>query len=51
MKQTRMPQDSIHVRYISKLCRAQAEVILYHANPNVCGTGKGEAMHRKYKEA
>jgi hypothetical protein len=34
--------------YITKLCRTQAEVILNHVNPNVCGTGLGEARHRKY---
>jgi hypothetical protein len=31
------------------LCRMQAKVILNHENPNVHGTGQGEAMHRKYK--
>jgi hypothetical protein len=35
--------------YISKLCRTQSVVNLNHVNPNVCGTGQGEAMHRKYK--
>jgi hypothetical protein len=35
--------------YITKLCRTQAEVILNIVNPNVCGIGLGEAMHRKYK--
>jgi hypothetical protein len=35
--------------YMTKLCRTQADVILNHANPNVCGTGQGEARHRKYK--
>jgi hypothetical protein len=35
--------------YITKLCRAQAEVILNHLNLNVCGIGQGEARHRKYK--
>jgi hypothetical protein len=34
--------------YITKLCRLQAEVILNHVNPNVHGTEKGEATHRKY---
>jgi hypothetical protein len=34
--------------YITKLCRARAEVILNHRNPNVRGTGQGEAMHREY---
>jgi hypothetical protein len=35
--------------YITKLCRTQAEVILNHANPNVCGIRQEEAMHRTYK--
>lgn len=35
--------------YITKLHRTQAEVILNHINPNVCGIGHGEARHRKYK--
>jgi hypothetical protein len=35
--------------YITKLCRTQAEVILNHVNPNVCGTGQGEAMHRSIR--
>jgi hypothetical protein len=35
--------------YATKLCRAQAEVILNHVNPNIRGIGQGEAMHRKYK--
>jgi hypothetical protein len=35
--------------YITKLCRAQAEVIQKHRNPIVPGIGQGEAMHRKYK--
>jgi hypothetical protein len=35
--------------YITKLCRTQAEVILNHQNPIVCGTGHEEAIHRKYK--
>jgi hypothetical protein len=35
--------------YITILCRAPAEVILNHVNPNVCGSGQGEARHRKYK--
>jgi hypothetical protein len=35
--------------YISKLCRTSAEVILNHVNPNVHGTGQGEANHRKYR--
>jgi hypothetical protein len=35
--------------YITKLYRTQAEVILNHINPNVHGTGHGEAMHSKYK--
>jgi hypothetical protein len=35
--------------YITKLSRTQAEVILNHVNPDVCDTGQGEAMHRKYR--
>jgi hypothetical protein len=35
--------------YITKLCRTQTEVLLNHVNPNVRGTGQGEARHRKYK--
>jgi hypothetical protein len=35
--------------YITILCGTQAEEILSHVNPNVCGVGQGEAMHRKYK--
>jgi hypothetical protein len=35
--------------YTTKLCRTQAEVILYHVNPNVRGTGQGEAMQMWYK--
>jgi hypothetical protein len=35
--------------YITKLFRNQAEVILNHVNPNVHGTGQGEARHRTYK--
>jgi hypothetical protein len=35
--------------YVTKLCRAWSEVILNHVNPNVRGTGQGEAMHRKCK--
>jgi hypothetical protein len=34
---------------ITKLCRTYAEITLNHGNPNIYGTGKGEAMHRKYK--
>jgi hypothetical protein len=34
--------------YITKLCRAPAEVIVNHVNPNVLGVGQGEAMHRMY---
>jgi hypothetical protein len=34
--------------YITKLFRTQVEVILNHRNPNLLGTGQGEAMHRKY---
>jgi hypothetical protein len=33
--------------YITKLCRAQAEVILNYVNSNI--RGQGEARHRKYK--
>jgi hypothetical protein len=29
--------------YITKLCRAQAQVILNHVNPNVHGIEQGEA--------
>jgi hypothetical protein len=35
--------------YVTKLCRTQAEVIRYHVNPNVRGSGQVEAMHMKYK--
>jgi hypothetical protein len=35
--------------YITKLWRTTAEVILYYVNPKVCGTGQGEARHRKDK--
>jgi hypothetical protein len=35
--------------YITKLCSAKAEVILNHVNPNIRGTGQGEARHGKYK--
>jgi hypothetical protein len=35
--------------YITKLCRAQAEITLTHVNPNVRGTGQGESRHRKDK--
>jgi hypothetical protein len=34
---------------INKVCRTQAEVFLNHANPNVRGTGQGEAWHSMYK--
>jgi hypothetical protein len=34
--------------YISKLCRAQAELILNHVNPNVHGVEQGEARHKKF---
>jgi hypothetical protein len=34
--------------YVTKLCRAQGEVILNHVNPNACGILQEEAM-RKYK--
>jgi hypothetical protein len=29
--------------------RTQVEVILNHVNPNIRGTGQGEARHKKYK--
>jgi hypothetical protein len=32
--------------YITKLCRAQGEVMLNHRNPIVRGIGQGEAMHK-----
>jgi hypothetical protein len=35
--------------YITKLCRTPAEVILNHIHPNVRGSGREEATHRKYK--
>jgi hypothetical protein len=35
--------------YITTLCRAPADLILNHVNPNVRGTGQEEAMHRKNK--
>jgi hypothetical protein len=35
--------------YITKLCRTRADVILNDANPNACGIGQGEAIHRTYK--
>jgi hypothetical protein len=35
--------------YTIELCRTQAEIILNHVNPNVCGIEQGEARHRKYK--
>jgi hypothetical protein len=34
---------------MTKLCRIQAELILNHVTPNVCGTRQGEARRRKYK--
>jgi hypothetical protein len=34
---------------INKSCRKQAEAFLNHVNPNIRGTDKGEARHRKYK--
>jgi hypothetical protein len=51
------PVRELHVAFktpyvydcMNKLCRTQAEVILNHVNPNVSGTGQGEARHRKYK--
>jgi hypothetical protein len=36
-------------KYIIKLCRRQAEVILNHENPNVRAIGQEEPRHRKYK--
>jgi hypothetical protein len=30
------------------MCSTQAEVTLNHLNPNVCGTGQGEARHSKH---
>jgi hypothetical protein len=35
--------------YNTNLCRKQAEVMQNHENEHVCGTGQGEARHRKYK--
>jgi hypothetical protein len=35
--------------YITKLCRKQAEIILYHENANVRNIGQGEPRHRKHK--
>jgi hypothetical protein len=35
--------------YITKLCRARAQAISNHINPNVRVIGQGEAMHKKYK--
>jgi hypothetical protein len=35
--------------YITKLYRAQEEVILNHVNPNVRGTGQGDARHKRYE--
>jgi hypothetical protein len=35
--------------YVTKLYWVQAEVILNHENPNVCGIGQLEAMHGKNK--
>jgi hypothetical protein len=34
--------------YRTKSCRPQAEVILYHVNPNVRDMEQGEARRRKY---
>jgi len=34
--------------FITKLCRQQAEFIQNHENANVCNTGQGEIMHRRY---
>jgi hypothetical protein len=35
--------------YITKLCKTQEAVALNQVNPNVRGTGQGEARHREYK--
>jgi hypothetical protein len=35
--------------YTTKSFSTQSEVILNHVNPNVRGTGQGDARHRKYK--
>jgi hypothetical protein len=35
--------------HITKLCSTQTEVTINNLNPNVHGTGQGEARHRKYK--
>jgi hypothetical protein len=35
--------------YITELCRTQSVLNLNHVNPNVLGTGQGEAMRKKYK--
>jgi hypothetical protein len=35
--------------YITKLCRAQVEVILNHVDTNARRIGQGEARRRKYK--
>jgi hypothetical protein len=35
-------------KYIIQLCRKQADGIQNHQNPNVCATGQGKAMHKKY---
>jgi hypothetical protein len=53
----RTPVRELHVAfkipyvygYITKLCRAQAEVILNHMNQNVRDAGQRETMCRKYK--
>jgi hypothetical protein len=34
---------------MTKLCRQQAEVILYHDNEHVHYIGQGKAQHRKYE--
>jgi hypothetical protein len=34
---------------VTKDGRIQSEAILNHVNPNVLGTGQGEARHTKYK--
>jgi hypothetical protein len=36
--------------YVTKLCRAQAEVILNHVNPKLRGIEQGETRHEKYRD-
>jgi hypothetical protein len=36
-------------KFITKLCRTQADAILKLVNPNVHGTVQEEAIHKKYK--